>query len=179
MTSLIIASLNCLAQPDTISTVSRGGSISLGISGGDYRYDPALGLEITSPQIFINHLRIRLKANRTWLEQYKSSTGHWVTFNSYWAGLVYNTNTIERARVFFEGGFYILSPNKIFSSAKLHTGYYGAVGLELFVVENPKERLAYFLSGGFASIQAYADKLEGSPRYGNGLIFVNGLRYYF
>ncbi|HEY0653036.1 MAG TPA: hypothetical protein VGD65_07905 [Chryseosolibacter sp.] len=170
---------NCLGQGAIIGTASKPGGVSVGITAGHYNYDPAIGLELTSPEVFVTNLRVRGKANVTWLEQYQITDHRWPTFNSYWTGLVYNTNTLERGRVFFESGAYLLQPNKTFSSANLRTGFYGAIGVELFVAPNTRQRFSYFFSGGFAAINARADKLEGRPRYGQGVIFTNGFRYFF
>ncbi len=173
---LVINHQQTLAQSDTPYPQSKG--IAIAVTAGHYEYDPAVGVELSSPPMLSANVRLRMKMNCTWLEQYKTTSDHWATFNTYWAGIVYNVRVGDRAKFFVEGGSYNISPNTIFSSKKLHRGYYGAMGVELFVVPNHRENLCYFFSGGFASAHAHADKLEGNPRYGSGMTFTNGLRYY-
>ncbi len=167
-----------LGQSTVPGIGSRRGTISFGITAGHYYFDPAIGLEITSPGI-LNNFRFRVRANHNWSERYQAASGHWATFNSYWCALTYNTDPIDRTRIFLESGAYLIQPDKVFSSARIHTGCFAAVGVELFVAPNTTERLSYFFSGGFAAINARADKLEGRPRYGQGVIFTNGFRYFF
>lgn len=167
-----------LGQSTIIGTTSRKGAVSIGITAGHYDYDPAIGLEITSPAI-LNNFRFRVRANHNWSERYQAASGHWATFNSYWCALIYNTDPVDKTRIFFESGAYLIQPSKVFSSTKMHTGCFAAVGVELFVAPNTRQRFSYFFSGGFAGINAHADKLEGRPRYGQGMIFTNGFRYFF
>ncbi|HEY0656271.1 MAG TPA: hypothetical protein VGD65_24220 [Chryseosolibacter sp.] len=167
-----------LGQSTTIGTASRKGAVSIGISAGHYDYDPAIGLEVTSPGI-LNNFRFRLKVNHNWSERYQAASGHWANFNSYWCAFIYNTDAVDRTRIFLESGAYLIQPNKVFSSAKMHTGCFAAIGVEFFVAPNTRERFSYFFSGGFAAINARADKLEGRPHYGHGFIFTNGFRYFF
>lgn len=162
---------------DRDQSIQTKRSISLGIFGGDYGYDAVLGMELTSPEFIKNHISVRLKVNYTWLEHYKANFDQWATFNTYWCGLNYNTRTIDRGRVFVEGGSYLIAPDKKFSSTKYHFGYFASIGVELFVAPH-NQNLTYFISGGFANTHAHADKIEGSPRYGSGLIFSNGFRCY-
>ena len=153
-------------------------SWSVGISASNYRYDPAIGLEITTPPIWSQKLSLRLRGNYAWVEAYKVSTGHWAGYTSFGAGMVYYSQLYERARVQVEIGLFNIVPDHEISINKNMQGIYELTGLELFVIKKEKHHLAYYFGAGLSHAFAYAEKIEGRPRLGSGLFFINGFRLY-
>ena len=90
----------------------------------------------------------------------------------------YNVYSEDRSRVYVDLGTYFIFPNAKFTQQKTVQGVTSTIGLELFILTIQKFQVCYYLSGGFGHIRAYADNLENKPRYGNGVIFNNGFRFY-
>lgn len=159
--------------------VPHGGNAlsSFAISAGIHGDDPALGMEISRTLHDRLGLAFRIKANLQWLEQSKAIADHWVTFQTYWAGIVYNTRIADRARPYFELGAFAIVPDQSFSNEKTGIGYYGATGLELFFIRGNNNACFYLSVGGTRS-HMRAERLEASPRYGTGMVFSNGFRFY-
>lgn len=160
-------------------TAPRSEGLSAGISLGHYRYDPGIGIEFTTRSIFQNHLSLRLKASVQWLEAYKATHNHWVSYRTFAIGLVYYGELFERARFFAEVGILGISPNQKFSDHSLVEGFYQFNGLEVTLLDKNDFTLALFFGIGPMFTHAHAEKIEGNPGYGNGLHYVNGLRVYF
>lgn len=154
-------------------------SFSFGLSANEYGYDPGIGIEISTPGFFNSRLCVRLKGNITWLEEYKATYDHWAKYRSISAIIVYNFNSVEGMRVYSGMGPYAIFPGNKFSDSRMVEGVICETGVELSVVTTPAMRITYYFSGGLAYINAYAEKLENNPRYGNGFVFSNGFRFYF
>lgn len=166
------------AQPPP-SLFAHAQEYAVGISGGHWSWDPFVALELSSHSFAQDHLRFRLRGSLHGLEAYKASRRHWATYQVYAAGAVYQARISERGRFYIEAGAFGLIPNRTFSGKKLLIGYYGLTGVEVFVINRPGHNVTFYLAAGPSFIKAYAERLEGSPRYGNGLQYVGGLRYYF
>jgi hypothetical protein len=151
---------------------------SVGISAANYGYDPGLGLEITTPPIWSQKLSLRLRGNYAWVEAYKVSTGHWASYTSFAAGMVYHSQLYERARIQVEIGLFNIVPDHEISIDKNMQGIYELTGLEFFIVNKEEHHLAYHFGAGLSHAFAYAEKIEGRPRLGNGFVFINGFRFY-
>lgn len=149
------------------------------VSGGHYGYDPAIGVELTTPSFYRNHLRFRVRANLQWLEAYKATYQHWARYYSYSAALVYHSQILDRARFYVELGTFAIVPEATFSEKRFLQGFYEFNGLEIFLISTSHYNLAFYLGIGPMFIEAYADKLERRPRYGNGIQYSNGVRIYF
>lgn len=150
-----------------------------GISAGHYGYDPAIGIDVTTSSFFRNHFSLRLHGTLHGLEAYQSSYHHWASYQSYSVGMVYHTNIIDHARFFVELGMLAIIPDSRFSKEKYLQGVYQFNGVEVFFVNTNQLCVGFHLGIGPTLIEAYADKLERSPRYGNGLYYLSGLRFYF
>jgi hypothetical protein len=167
----------CTVESQTVA--HHGGTVlsSVAVSTGIHGDDPGLGMEISRTVHERTGLAFRIRANLQWLEQSKAITDHWVTFQTYWAGVVYNTRIADRARPYFELGAFAIVPDQSFSKEKTGIGYYGATGLELFFIRGNNNVCLYLSVGGTRS-HMRAERLEASPRYGTGIVFSNGFRYY-
>lgn len=151
---------------------------AIGISGGHYRYDPGLAVEFTTRGIFQNHLSMRVKATMLWLEDYKAIHDQWIPYYSFSAGLVYNGQLFDRARFFAELGVIGITPNPKFSDTGFVEGLYQFNGLEITLLQRKRSKTCFFFGLGPSFVNAFAEKIEGRPRYGRGLHFINGFRVY-
>lgn len=151
---------------------------SIGISAGHYRYDPGVAIEYTTRGVFQNHLSLRIKGGIQWLEDYKAIHNQWVRYHTFSAGLVYNGQLFDRARFFAELGLIGISPNARFSDSGFVQGIYQFNGVEINLLRKDNYTMCLFLGAGPAFIKASAEKIEGSPRYGHGIHFINGVRVY-
>jgi hypothetical protein len=154
-------------------------TFSLGVTAGEYGYDAGVGVEISTPCIQNTSLCFRIKGMVTWLEQYKADYDTWARYESLNVATVYNVYTFERSRLYIELGTYFIFPDAKFSKQKSIQGISGSTGVELSVITSSNFLMCYYFSGGIGYIRAYADRLENKPRYGNGIVFSNGFRFYF
>jgi hypothetical protein len=179
--SFLVAAVWLVYQPASAQETfkPRTRSFSLAVSAGHYGLDPALGFEIGTPTFSKERFCVRFKTNLNWLEQYKSDLDKWVSYNSFGVSWVYNTQLFDRSRIYVDMGTFVIIPNSKFAASKNIQGLSGFAGVELFVVTNPKLNISYYFGGGLNYAPAYADKMENKPRYGNGFVFSNGLRFYF
>jgi hypothetical protein len=175
--TLIIVTILGSADVSAQEVLQRN-KFSIGISAGNLGFDSGIGIELSTPSVF-NGFCIRIKGGTSWLESYKAVYDHWRQYQSLSAAMVYNTKVADRAILFFELGTYLLVPDQKFSTYKNNQGVFGTTGIELVISTKPSAHTRYFFCGGLGYIKAYADKMENEPRYGNGLIFNNGFRYYF
>ena len=158
---------------------SPADKFAAGISAGHYGYDPGVAAEITTPSFFKGHLQLRARGTLQWLEAYKSSNNHWARYRSYSLALVYHSRLYDRARFYVEAGTFTIVPDGSFSDRRFLQGVYEVTGLEVFVVNSAHYNIVFYVGIGPAFIEAYADRLEGTPRYGNGIHYMNGFRVYF
>jgi hypothetical protein len=154
-------------------------SFSFGVLGGEYGYDMGIGLEVGTPSIFKNRILFRIKATRNWLELYQISHNRLARYETATVSMVYNTPLFEGTRGYLELGTYSVFPDRKYSDAKTYLGLSCSIGVEMIVVTTPNFNMSYYFSGGIGYAQAYADKLENKPRFADGFVFNNGLRFYF
>lgn len=169
--------LRVVAQTD-VQPVQVTSKPSIGISAGHYRYDPGVAVEYTTRGVFQNHLSLRIKGGVQWLEDYKAIHHHWALYHTFSAGLVYNGALFDRARFFAELGVIGIAPNSRFSNNGFVQGLYEFNGLEINLIRKEGYTMCLFVGAGPAFIKAFAEKIEGRPRYGHGLHFINGVRMY-
>ena len=150
-----------------------------GISTGHYGYDPAVGIDVTTSSFFRDHFSVRIHGTWHGLEAYKSSYHRWASYQSYSLGMVYHTNIIDHARFFIELGMFAIIPDSRFSEENYLQGVYQFNGIEVFFINTDQYCVGFHLGIGPTLIDAHADKLERSPRYGNGIFYLSGLRFYF
>lgn len=161
--------------PDLYSRVNR---FSFGASVNQQGLDWGVGLEASTPAFWNKRLSIRLKSNMNWFELYRVERHHWTRYPVYTTLLVYNTRMMGNGRAFFEAGPFFIDPNQSFTNAKRINGVTGDAGGEIFIGRNSRVLICYFFSVGYAYCNAYAEKLEDGPSYGNGITFHNGFRIY-
>lgn len=180
--ALVIVASIALAQSTAAQSEQQptrsSGKPAFGISGGHYRHDPGIAIEFTTRSIFQNHLSLRLRGTKQWLEDYKAIHDQWVSYHTFSAGLVYNGQLFERTRFYAELGMIGIVPNSKFSDGRFVDGLYELNGVEINVFEKDEYAVCLFIGIGPSFIKAHADKIEGAPRYGNGVHFINGLRVY-
>ena len=166
------------AQSDLKPPV-QSSQFSAGLSMGHYRYDPGVAFELTTPAFLKDNLSLRFKTSVQWLEEYKSAYHHWASYNTYSLGLVYYAQIVDRSRFYSEVGMLSIIPNIKFSDEASLEGFYILNGLEILLLTKPDFSLWLSLGIGPSFIEAYADKIEGRPRYGSGLSYITGVRAYF
>lgn len=153
--------------------------MSIGLSAGHFSYDPGIAIEFTTKAFLRDQLSIRVRGACNWLEAYKGTYDHWVNYRSVSAGLVYNGVISERVRVFAEMGMLAIIPDIKFSDKTFIEGFYEMNGLEIMLIQQDEYLLTFYFGAGPAFINASAEKIEGNPRYGNGIHYINGVRFYF
>lgn len=174
---VILASVHSLAQTKIFKDPRKQCSVS--VTAGRFGNDDGVGIEFGTPSVLANRISLRIKANTIWLESYKAATGQWARYQSFSTSLVYNVAMIERSIFFAEIGSQMIFPDSRFSNESHVPAWYLLTGLDLFAKFSGHVKVSYFFAGGVIFSEAYADKLEGTPRYANGFLFSNGLRMYF
>jgi hypothetical protein len=153
--------------------------LSAGVSAGHYRYDPGIAIEFTTRGIFQNHLSLRVRGSVQWLEAYQAVQSEWISYHTFSTGLVYSGKLFDRTRFYAEFGALGIVPDARFSTERFVEGIYEFNGLEITLFTRKDYALCLHVGVGPAFIKASAEKIEGSPSYGNGLHFINGFRLYF
>ena len=114
-----------------------------------------------------------------WLEPYKAELDKWVSYHSFAISWVYNTQLYDKTRLYVDLETFLLVPDSKFASNRNVQGLSGVAGLEFFISNHPGLNMSYYFGGGLSYARAYADKMEGKPRYANGFAFDTGIRFYF
>jgi hypothetical protein len=153
--------------------------MSIGLSAGHYRYDPGVAVEFTTKAFLQNQLSIRVRGSVQWMEAYKAVYDRWASYRSFSAGLVYNGVISERARFFAEVGMLGIAPDNRFSDKRFIEGIYEFNGVEIIFVNREDYLLSFYFGLGPTFINSTAEKIEGNPRYGSGIHYINGIRIYF
>ena len=185
MKILAILLVACVAQTnhafaqDDKEAIPNPSRLSGGISAGHYKYDPGIAIEFTTRAIFQNHLSMRIRGSVQWLEAYQAIHYQWLSYQTFSSGLVYTGRLFDQTRFYSEFGILVIIPNARFSDQRLVEGFYQINGLEITLLTKEHYTLCLYIGVGPAFIKASAEKIEGSPSYGNGLHFINGLRFYF
>ena len=177
VTAILVGLMIVIFENTSGQKALPNGRFSIAASAGMRAYDSELGIEVGTPSFFKGSVCFRVKGNLAWLESYKAVYDQWTRYKSLTAVMVYNTNMLERSRIYIEFGSYFIFPDQSFSSASYVQGITGSVGVELFLSPTSK-RVGYFFSGGFSYIDAMADKIEAQPGYGSGFLFSTGFRFY-
>lgn len=164
------------AQGDSGTNENR---LSAAFTLAHYGYDPAFGFEVTSRPFLRNHFAFRLRGNIQMMEAWKAADDHWIAYQSFGLATVYQVDVSEVAKFYAELGGFALLPDRRFTSKKFLKGIYELNGLEICLRRKQTHNLAFFVALGASFINARAEKVEGRPRYGNGLIYMNGVRLYF
>jgi hypothetical protein len=164
----------CFSQSVAVSPTRFG----VGVSAGHYGVDGGVGIDITSPLVIRNHFGFRVRGNIVWLEEYKATLDHWAIYNTALVGLLYRRRLSPRADFVTEAGAMIVFPHNKFSDKKIETGHYALIGVEHYL-SHKVNALTHHISIGLISTNARAEKLEFSPKYGNGFAFNTGFRFYF
>ena len=178
LTVILITLITFLFENTSGQKAMPNGGFSFAASAGMRAYDSEIGIEIGTPSFFKGSVCFRIKGNLAWLESYKAAYDQWAKYKSLTGVMVYNMNMLERSRVYVEFGTYFIFPDDTYSNSRYVQGITGSLGVELFFSPKTK-RASYFFSGGFAYIDAIADKMEDQPSYGSGFVFSNGFRFYF
>lgn len=168
---LIIFTAHC----QQTSPINR--SFSIAALAGDYGYDTGIGLEVGTPTL-MKHWGFRLKGTKNWLEAYNAQFNTWAKYEILTVSMMYYPMMLQRARTYLESGPMIIFGDKKFTDQKLVYGFSSSLGVELFVFSDERTTICYYFSGGYAVVDAYAEKLETKPRYGQGFIFNNGFRLF-
>jgi len=169
-----------VAQPPVDSALTRKiNQYSIAAGVGEFGEDWGVGVELTTRTIWANSLSLRARGNIYWLECYKVRLGQWATYRKAELSLVYHFPLLEnKGRVYLRASPFALFTEKSYSNKTHVGGFAGAVGVELFGRRNACFPIAYYFSLGASRCKAMAEKLEGSPRFGEGINFNTGFRIY-
>jgi hypothetical protein len=151
---------------------------SVGIQGAHYDMDAGIAIQVTTPLFFSESFSLRFTGAVQWLETYYQKRLDLMPYHSMRTGLVYNLPMMERSRVYFEVGSYMIFPNKTFSNKEVVNGGYGVIGAEFFFYQHPRVVVSYFAEMGFTALDTKAERLQDERSYSNGLLVTTGFRFY-
>lgn len=171
-----------LTLQSTIATAdpadARYNATSIGYLLNADNGDFAVGMAVTSPWVFGSSVAVQAAAMQSWyMHGVDADTGDedWMPFTSYKLGLMGGSLTASgQIRMYGAGGILVVLPNRHVSEKRVHSGGYGAFGLEFLSGRS----LNYYIELGANGVGTRADKLAGKPIYGNGFSSTVGLRYY-
>ncbi|MBL0743021.1 hypothetical protein [Chryseolinea lacunae] len=176
-----LVSQNVCAQMDSTQR-PQPNRCNLAVGAGQFGDDWGISAELTTPTFWNKALALRFKGSTYWLECYKARQDHWAPYRMVSVSLVYKFRITADAGTYVayvEAGPFTILPDERYSTQKHVEGFSAAVGAELFFRQCPRVPVCYFLALGASACKASADTLDGEPRYGEGLTFVNGFRFYF
>jgi hypothetical protein len=150
-----------------------------GIVASSYLHDPAIGTEVLTPRLWDSGLRLHVRGNLTWMENYVALYRHWATYGTFKAGVNYSVNILEQHLLYFEGGTTLVTPSRRISAKKNINGYYTAAGIELFISTYHQHFFSYYFESSYTLIHAQAEKMDTKPSYAKGFAIATGLRLYF
>jgi hypothetical protein len=151
---------------------------SVGIQGGHYDMDAGIAIQVTTPLFFSESFSLRFTGAVQWLETYYQRRLDMVPYHSMRTALVYNLPMMDRSRVYFEAGSFMIFPNKSFSKKDLVNGGYGVIGAGFFFYQHPRVVVSYFAEMGFTALDTRAVRLRDERSYANGLLVTTGFRFY-
>lgn len=172
---LVLCATVCSFGQDYWNKIKRS---SFGISVGHYNIDPGIAGQFTSPLFWNERLSLRLTGALQWMEAYNSYENELVPYNSFRTGLVYNFPMIDKARIYLEGGYFMVIPNKSISEKSVINGGYGVTGLELFFYQKPKLVALYFFELGFIALNENEKRTNDGHPYSEGMMFTTGFRFH-
>lgn len=156
---------------------TRSGFVAL--VAGDFSGDSGLGFEASFRPFFKGPVCIKLNGSINWMEQYKVMYGHWAAYSTVSASAVMYRTLQQRARAYMEVGPVFIIPSNKISTKSFVAGVSGQIGLELLLGNTEAVSLCYIVGGGIVYSRAHADRIEGDPPYGSGIVFNTGIRLYF
>ena len=156
-------------------TGPRFNNFSFGFSAGHYRSDLGLMVSITIPSSA--KLAARFSGGVRWSENYFVEKGEHAPYTSLQAGMVWPITIQERVRLYSETGLNILFPHHAFSTKKSTPGAYGTIGLDFSIFSGTHYGIIYFFESGITLNSAKAERLDGQPKYSNGVTTLTGFRF--
>jgi hypothetical protein len=171
----VIVLTNC-AFSQTISSadVSRS-SVAASIVMG---YDDGVAVEWSSRPFHNNNFCMRFRSISYWSESYFATHHQWMQYNANGIYIVYLSPLFDKIRIFTETGPTVFLLNSLMSERPYRIMFNQAAGLDLFIVNRPRMLMAYSFSVGSYLGHIRAEKLEGSPHVGQGLMLNTGLKIY-
>lgn len=171
---ICLASFNIRAQEPDIKS-----STALGFHLNQYQKDFGMGINITSPYFFYDRVAIRLRVNMMFnesLDQYATTIEYkWYPYLNAQLGLIGVAGYVSpRIKLYGEGGFIFLFPNKDISSENFEFGGYGHFGFEFYM----SNFNSYFIELGGVGTGARANLTPARPIYSNGFLISTGFRFH-
>lgn len=173
ITMILFVVLPALSQSGT--NVTNSGAVSL--LAGNYGYDPGITVRYATPSFQKARFRVTLAASLNWSEAHKAILRRWATYSSAEAGILYQIWMTPGVRVYGHGGAVIVHTPGL-SGRKKAVGEYILAGWEIFVTQRDGYALSYHFAGGLTRVDAFAEKIEGRPRYHHGFTFNTGISLY-
>ena len=162
---------NLKAQESQISN-----RLGLGFQLCQYQNDFGLGLNMTSPYFFYDHMAVRLRGNLVFYQHAQNNETVWSPYSNFSLGMIGVGGKVgEFIRLYGEGGVVLLLPSEEFSTRSKELGGYGLFGFEFYMSHS----FNYYIEIGGVGIGANADKLVNSPIYSNGFLINVGFRAQF
>ncbi|SKC83564.1 hypothetical protein SAMN05660236_4485 [Ohtaekwangia koreensis] len=178
MTMAMVVAYTPVFTQDNAYTREDIKHFSVGVSAGQLTDNSWIGLEVTLP-VMHHRVGVRITSSVHWLEAYKVQFDRWGVFSMLSSSVVVYSHINERSRLYIDLGPVLIIPQSGVSEKKVITGVNALVGIEVFLLQTGNTNLCYNFGIGINYADAYADKLENSPRYSNGFVFSNGIRFYF
>lgn len=162
------------AESPKQTLTSKSSRMSLGFNLNQVQTDFGIGISATSPFFLHKNIAVRVSGSIQWLENIPmgSTESTWGEYNHFRIGIVGVGGTVANSiRLYGEGGFVFVLPNKEFSDKNVIGGY-GLFGFEFFMWE----KMNYFIELGSMGTGAVAEKSVGKPKYSNGFMISTGIR---
>ena len=149
--------------------------IQLGLQFGQVQNDFGIGLNLTTPHFFHQHVSVRLSGNLQWLQYISSADSEttWSSYGIYKLGINGMGGLITKSIfVYGEGGMVVVTPNKNFSGKSAINGGYGLFGVQFL----GNKGFSYYIELGGMGTGAVAEKSLFKTIYTNGFTTSVGIR---
>lgn len=169
-----IATLSVTASAQEAAVVDKKNHIAVGMNINSFGGDFGLGINVTSPTFFDNHMAVKVSGNYQWLDHIDAGGDHtWTGYTLFRAGLMgVNMSLSEVIELYGEGGLALALTDNSLSTESSTMGGYGLFGFEFFMPAN----MSYFIELGGMGLGAKADKVATSPLIANGFMASVGFR---
>ena len=168
----IFSTIHLFAQSQT--SLIKPSRMEFGFNLNQFENDFGTGINFTSPFFVKNTFAVRISGSYQWLQNIPSGSTDtkWSGYINIRFGVIGVGGIIANSiRLYGEGGWVVIVPNKNFSD-KTSFGGYGLFGFEFFMTD----RINYFIELGGIGTGATAEKLAGKPIYSNGFLISTGFR---
>lgn len=171
----VLIIISCLAFVTINAQSTNQSGVDVGFQLNNYAGDFGLGINVSSPYLFGEGVRLKARVNAMFLEYIENGETTWEPYLNVTVGSFTSARISDAVGLYGEGGLIVVFPSDQFSSTSSHFGGYGLFGFEFYFSDS----FTYFIEAGGIGVGAVANKVENKPIYSNGFLTSVGCKAKF